>query len=383
MTQKLKTQILSKFFENGIQLSSAALEKIIANQNPAHFSDHLIENAKTENKVFITPDMFKEVPQNCSAAVSILVNYDEKYSFSGISDMSAYFTARFSYFKKQLQPRLSNVISINNAKKMVREKVSIIAIVSDKKKTKNNNILFSLEDPTGQLKVIATKPELIAEAEAIVYDDVLGFSGSMGEGIMFLDEFLWPDIPVHKESKSVDNSIAAFISDTHIGSNEFLESKFQHFIDWLNGKHDTTTDLYPHLSENLKYIFIAGDLVDGVGIYPRQNKDLKIQDIFDQHKKATELLSQIPEHISIIISPGNHDYVRMAQPQPPIPREVAAELYELPNVKMVSNPALIEIGKKPHSTKVLMYHGTSIDGIGTSARSTGQTLCLSQTTATR
>ena len=74
-------------------------------------------------------------------------------------------------------------------------------------------------------------------------------------------------------------------------------------------------------------------------------------------------MSKIPQHIEIIICPGNHDAVRVAEPQPIPFKEFASPIYDLPNVTLVSNPAIVNI----HSTStfpgfnVLMYHGYSFD----------------------
>ncbi len=46
----------------------------------------------------------------------------------------------------------------------------------------------------------------------------------------------------------------------------------------------------------------------------------------------------------MIICPGNHDAMRIAEPQPELYRDFAAPLYELPNAIMVSNPSIVNIG---------------------------------------
>ena len=60
---------------------------------------------------------------------------------------------------------------------------------------------------------------------------------------------------------------------------------------------------------------------------------------------------------------GNHDALRIAEPQPIFHKEFAKSLYEMDNVIMVTNPSVVNI----HSSKdfegfnVLMYHGYSFD----------------------
>lgn len=360
----IKNKIMSRFFENNLQISKEALKQISAREDPLSYSDSLIERLKEEDVTFVLPE---HLPSGETGGkeptVEILKNFTQSYKISEVGDMSAYFQARLQYFKKKLQPRLDNAISIKNARNSGKEKLSFIALVSGKRKTKNDNYILTLEDFTGKIDAIVTKESLIEEAETIVDDDLLAVTGNMSNGAFFVNEFTWPDIPIDgNDSKKGEDTVAAFLSDIHVGSNKFLEKKLQKMIDWINGDLKDHTELYPHLPEKLKYIFIAGDLVDGVGVYPSQFDELKITDIYKQYKKAAEILEQVPSDIKIIISSGNHDYVRLAQPQPPIPKEVAPDLYEMENVSMVSNPSIVKIGEKK-KMKVLIYHGTSIDSM--------------------
>ena len=75
------------------------------------------------------------------------------------------------------------------------------------------------------------------------------------------------------------------------------------------GTEDTVigSEQQKDIAKKIKYIFIVGDLVDGCGIYPEQDKELLIKDVYQQYKECAELLKQIPKHIPLIICPGNHD----------------------------------------------------------------------------
>lgn len=362
MNLESKAKIIKTFLENGIQVSTRALEQLIKKKDFEKHIDILIDKLRNENRNFLLPtDLVLEEGKDND--IEILRNYTQSYRIKGIEDMSAYFLARLNYFKKKLQSRLKNVISINNLKKTGKDKVSLIAIVSEKVKTKNGNYLFNLEDFTGQIKAIATKDDVKKAAESVAYDDVLGFVGSAGDNVFFIDEIIWPDIPIKDEKKETGEDIkVAFISDIHIGSKKFLVNKFQNFLNWLNGKVDKNIELHPELPEKIKYIFIAGDIVDGVGVYPTQYNDLVIKDIYKQYKEAAKFIGKIPERIKVIVSPGNHDYVRLSEPQPPIDKDIAPELYELPNVLMVSNPSYLKIENHLNGGfNVLVYHGTSMD----------------------
>ncbi|MDP2718097.1 MAG: metallophosphoesterase family protein, partial [Candidatus Micrarchaeota archaeon] len=108
-----------------------------------------------------------------------------------------------------------------------------------------------------------------------------------------------------------------------------------------------------------KYLFIAGDLVDGIGVYPTQETQLVTKDIYEQYRGFNELIKQVPDHIHVIIAPGNHDAVRTAEPQPALFDEFAMDLKDLPNIHLVGNPAWFEV----EGIKTLMYHGTSMDSL--------------------
>jgi DNA polymerase II small subunit len=136
----------------------------------------------------------------------------------------------------------------------------------------------------------------------------------------------------------------------------FLEDAFMKFLKWLRG--EVGNPQQRELAGMVKYVIIAGDLVDGVGIYPRQEEELLVHDIFKQYDAVTELLAQIPEHITVVTAPGNHDAVRPSEPQPALPRDVAAALYDLNSV-IVGNPAWLSI----HGVKFLIYHGRSFDDL--------------------
>ena len=67
--------------------------------------------------------------------------------------------------------------------------------------------------------------------------------------------------------------------------------------------------------------------------------------------------------MKIIICPGNHDAVRLAEPQPVLDYDIAKPIYELENVVVVSNPAIVNVGKEGdfEGFDILMYHGYSYD----------------------
>ena len=119
------------------------------------------------------------------------------------------------------------------------------------------------------------------------------------------------------------------------------------------------------LSKKIRYLFITGDNVDGIGIYPGQEAGLTINNLQLQYKKLAEYIGKIRKDITIFMCPGQHDASRIAEPQPAIDQTYAPELYEIKNLILLSNPAMVEIGatKSAPGLKVLMYHGANMHGL--------------------
>ncbi|MBI4142024.1 metallophosphoesterase, partial [Candidatus Woesearchaeota archaeon] len=279
------------------------------------------------------------------------------------------FNTRFKTLEKILQSRqeLQNITSINRINKKTHETISIIGMVADKHFTKNNNIILLMEDTTATIKVIITKtkPEVYNTAKDTVLDEVIGISGTTGENIIFANTIIFPDIPLINEiKKASDDAHAIILSDLHVGSIYFLEEEFNKFLAWI--KCETGNQEQRELAKKVKYIFIVGDMVDGVGIYPAQEKELKIKDINQQYEAFSNFIKEIPQTIQIIISTGNHDAVRLAEPQPKIPQQLCPEIYKQANITFIGNPSMvtIHISQDFPGFDVLLYHGYSYDYYG-------------------
>lgn len=287
--------------------------------------------------------------------------FQEKRLFKKVEvkDFINYFRRRFVDFRNILQDRqeFENLISINKISGE-RRGISIIGLVSSKRVTKNKNLLFEVEDLTGKIRVLVnySKQDLYKKAEEVCLDSVVGFNCSGNREIVFVNDIIFPDSGLLERKKSPIDESVLFIGDLHFGSKLFLEENFSNFIDYLRGKFPNTSEV-----EKIKYLFIVGDVVTGVGNYPNQEKDLKIKDIEEQFIGLADFLKKIRKDINIIVSPGNHDGVRLMEPQPILDKKYAWPLYDLKNVILTENPSKVNIGAKKGFTgfDVLTYHGFS------------------------
>jgi DNA polymerase II small subunit len=319
---------------------------------------------KLKIKLGLSIEISKEVSytkqeENQSGNVKVLSTILSNTKKIEVGNFVKYFRNRINEFKKILlsNSSLKNLVSINKLSNS-RQNVSIIGIVSDKSVTKNKNLIFEIEDLTGKIKVLVNQnnKELFEKASEVCLDSVLGFNGVGNSEIIFANDIIFPEANLPERKKSFVDESAVFIGDLHLGSKLFLENSFDKFIDYLNGKSSNSFE-----AEKIKYLFLVGDVVAGVGNYPSQEKDLAIKNIEEQFILLSEKLNKIRKDINIIISPGNHDGVRLMEPQPLFPERYAWSLYDLKNVILTGNPAMINIGstKDFSGMDVLTYHGFS------------------------
>ncbi len=279
----------------------------------------------------------------------------KSYTNGEIKDFSAYFSSRYHKLKEMLQRKkeLKSPQPIQELEN-IQDTVNLIGMVNDIRNTKNNHKLIEVEDETGTASVLIHNENhsLFENAERVVKDEVLGVVGSRKGSLILASELINPGTP-RIDEKPMDFSVV-FLSDTHIGSSTFLEDAFNNFIKWINGEYGDAEQ--QNIANNVRYLVVAGDIVDGIGVYPHQDKELTIKDIYKQYEEAARLFGEIDD-VQIIITPGNHDAGRLAEPQPAINEEYASDLYKLKNVEFVSNPSLVSLD----GINVLIYHGRSFD----------------------
>ncbi len=314
----------------------------------------------------IRPDGFRPEAKEVEARFSVR-NAKREKTFGTVSDFAGYFRDRLRRIKSMIESSPSSGGTINSIDKLAQyangREVSLVGMVYEKVVTKKGNIMVTLDDETGSTKVIfsaaqkgASKAEieLFESAKRIVNDEVIGVYGKIWSPFLIAKKIMWPDVPIRSRKKIDEDISIAFTSDVHIGSKLFLENQFGKFLEWLNGGIDAKKDL----AGRIKYLVISGDLVDGIGVYPSQDRELSISDIYKQYAVLIDFLSSIPDYIHIFILPGNHDAVQSSEPQPELGKELIGEL-AYSNIHLVSNPGYMTL----NGMKVLGYHGTSLDSI--------------------
>jgi len=288
--------------------------------------------------------------------VKLISNIDTTGKKYVVGDFVTHFKNRFIFIKNILETRkeLKNLVSINKISNY-RPGISVIGIVADKKVTKNKNILLEVEDLTGRLKILVNqnKQEIYEKAQDIALDSVIGFTGSGSREIFFANNVIFPDAKLPTRKRGPVEEHALFLSDIQVGSKIFMEKNFEKFIEYLNGDSPEV--------KKIKYLFFVGDVVEGVGIFPKQENELIIRDLEEQYELLAEYLGKIRKDITIIISPGNHDGIRLQEPQPMIDEKYAWPVYNLKNVVLTTNPSTVNIGAQDgfDGFNVLLYHGFS------------------------
>ncbi|MGI0053851.1 MAG: metallophosphoesterase, partial [Thermoplasmata archaeon] len=171
--------------------------------------------------------------------------------------------------------------------------------------------------------------------------------------IPFVTDVFRPDVPAIRPPRGTPSSERVlFLSDLHIGSKSFLSESWQELAAFLREEGPA-----PELAREIHHVVVAGDLVDGIGIYPNQERDLAIGDIFEQYAELGRRLRELPSHLEILVVPGNHDAVCPAEPQPALSAEIRSGLPG--NVRPLGNPSTFAL----HGVVVEAYHGRSFDDL--------------------
>ncbi len=280
-------------------------------------------------------------------------------TIGAFDDFLRYFRSRFEKMSALFRQRIDtrNAGSISDALSGgTNGRGRFVCMVVDKRE-KGDRIFLTVDDYDDEATVLVGKfnPSLWQTARRVVRDQVLYLETRKSSGrLLVAENIVLPEIPDRKPVHADEEVFAVLISDVHIGSKTFLEDAFRRVLGWLKG--DVGAPNQRDIASRVKYVLIGGDLVDGIGVYPRQEVDLKVPDIYEQYRLAARFVGEIPEHMEVVLIPGNHDAVRQALPQPAIPKDFAGPVYESRRIVSLGDPAEISL----HGVHFLLFHGTSL-----------------------
>ncbi len=316
--------------------------------------DRTIKVEDIERLVVKTDVELKSADVDLSEPLNFKVlSYENVRISEGAGGYQQLFLSRYQKLLELMKKRRDsgNIRAISELKES-KSSTKIAGLIYSKT-IKRGAATIVLEDKTGRIEATAFESSVIKNIQEAPLDSLIAATVTPGKkNIYIIDSLTLPDVPDHTPNVSKKRVYAALTSDLHVGNKYFLRQAFKTFIDWLNKRDDD-------VALRIRYLLICGDAIDGVGVYPNQEKELETANIKQQFKELQTLLKSIPTKIQIFISPGNHEPVRQAIPQPPIPKDYATQLCELPNVALVSNPAWLDL----EGVKVLMYHGRSLEDV--------------------
>ena len=311
----------------------------------------------------------KEIESDISVHFDITGNSSTE---GKITDMQSCFRSRLSQIREMMLsngalPRrpISNSEAWKNRRRYNSRdfEITIVGLASEVNWTRNGYMRFVLEDESTQISCMIKPPSdahpLHPSLDGLMDDEIIGVTGRFSSGerdpIFWVDDIHKPPLTSHSKSQSGEDFAvsAAFLSDVHFGSKTFLHAQWEKMIYWFNNDP---------LARTVKYFVLSGDGVDGVGIYPGQDRHLTIKDLFKQYGELARLLEDLPEWVDVVMLPGNHDAVRPAEPQPALDPEVQQDYS---NTVFVGNPCDFSL----HGVRILSYHGKSIDDFVATLRS--------------
>ncbi|MGQ9624718.1 MAG: DNA-directed DNA polymerase II small subunit [Candidatus Bathycorpusculaceae bacterium] len=356
-SQKEKALFIGRNFLEALMKDFEELEGKIAPQKEP--PQQLLEPRMSEGKTAFHP-----YAQGIEAKLSVLEDISKNLGSEGtVEDYLEYFRDRFRRMEKLLRQRIDakGAASIIDAlKSSANTRLKIVCMVTDKRESKQR-VVLAVEDL--QANAVALVPqtasqELLTKARSLLPDQVVCLAVvKTRSDLLIVEDIILPDISQRQQRKAPLPIYAVLTSDMHVGSVKFQKEMFNRFVLWLNGKYGN--EKMREIASHVKYVLIAGDIVDGIGIYPNQIKELALRDIHKQYMLASKCLEQIPDYIEVVIIPGNHDAPRKALPQPAISNTFLKTLQETKKIHSFGNPCLLSL----HGVEMLLYHGRGLDDI--------------------
>jgi len=324
----------------------------------------LVEEIRRAGDAFITADVVMRAVRRADAG-ELRHEVEVVFDAGRLAKPAGGVTEARDYFRDRLERlgrEISGAYGISGAADVAStasrdDEQYVIGMVSGKS-IRRDSVVLEVEDFTGRRPfLVPNEGHLLRLAQRIPLDSVVGLKVKCrrDKPPLVLDIYL-PQLRPGASAPPTD-VYAALTSDLHVGSGSFLEESFERLVDMLRG--DVDDERMRYIVERTLYMVIAGDIVDGVGIYPRQEEELAITDPREQYREAYKLLSKLPSRVKVIVIPGNHDAVRRALPRPPIDRDYAPEFYSDDRFLMLGDPANVRL----HGVNVFVFHGDSLNDV--------------------
>ena len=381
MAGALREHLVAYFGEHHKLLEAGALQLLLSDHQPLAVSRQLLANAG-ESSPFVTREMVEAVlsqrriphrpTEAAPAGLAPNANAPRPSipfeliteGFTGppvasqpIAAYQALFQSRFRALARMLRgrPELPNLRPIRELRSSDGT-ASVLGMVRDVRETpQRHHLIVTVDDETGSLEALVPK-DSPGSRVTFLPDEVVGLRLAFAKEPGRIPRVLQverPDVPsTRRTGRSATPRRAMFLSDLHVGSRSFLSESWAHLAEFLRGRGP-----HPELAASIDHIVIAGDLVDGIGVYPRQERDLAIPDVVEQYAELGRRLAELPDRLSIVAIPGNHDAVCPAEPQPALPANLASLLP--PNVRTLANPSTFALS----GVVVEAYHGRSFDDL--------------------
>jgi len=376
----LREHLVAYFEEQHKLVEAGALQLILTQNQPLVLSRELVERVGADSP-FVTReiveaalaqrrparavggDLASEVPATVRLAPTVPFELLRE-GFTGppvatqpIAAYEALFQSRFRQLARLLRgrPQLPNLCPVKELRAFDGG-ASVIGMVREVRETpQRHHLILTVDDESGSLEVLVPR-DSPGSRTTFLPDEVVGLHLQFAKGPGKLPRVAAVERPDVPHTRAVGRSPAGvraiFLSDLHVGSRSFLSESWGHLVDFLRGEGPN-----PELAATIDHVVVAGDLVDGIGIYPRQERDLAIADVVEQYAELGRRFRELPDRLTIVTIPGNHDAVCPAEPQPALPANVS---HGWPtNVRILSNPSTFAL----HGVVIQAYHGRSFDDL--------------------
>jgi len=344
-----RKEIVEKFLQKGILLQPRALEKAL--KLPPEIVDRVISDLAARGlQVAGEEDLEpRAVPEERPPAPMVEIVQEPSVPTSDSrTDYLRYFQNRFDRLASLVRrkPAFEASRTIAEIRADGTGPTAAIGMVCDKAATSGGHMALMVEDGTGRIRVFVPRsaPE-ITMARRLVLDEVIGVEGTYDSGkkVLVARGIVSPDIEEQKGGLASQRVYAAFLSDLHFGSEDFMTDAFSAFVDWLGGRSGDPA--LREIGKLTRYVVICGDLIEGG------------KQLLERYTRLAGMLKGIPPDVLILAIPGEHDVAGMLEPQTGFLDEALKAFSDLKNFRQGSNPCFARLSGVP----VLLYHGRSLE----------------------